>query len=377
MKDEELVSLEQMQAFLEGSEEVRFRAGDRKELYGWTERILRARNYPDLSKTGKGLVRRFVAKVTGLSRAQTARLIGKYIDDGCVMFSRGCGKHFTAVYTPADIALLAEVDEAHETLSGPATQKILYRAHFEFADPLYERLANISTAHIYNLRKQKSYRERRLHFEKTRPTPVSIGERRRPRPEGRAGYLRVDTVHQGDLDGVKGVYYINAVDEVTQWEVVGAVAHISEAWLQPLLAAMLAQFPFPIRGFHSDNGSEFINHTIAALLNKLLIEQTKSRPRHSNDNGLAETKNGAIIRKHMGFDHIASGQAEKINEFCRLQLNPYLNYHRPCGVPELKADGQGKIRRFYRWYATPFEILRQLPGQRLSEDLTMEELEKT
>jgi transposase InsO family protein len=109
----------------------------------------------------------------------------------------------------------------------------------------------------------------------------------------------MDTVHQGDLDGVKGVYYINAVDEVTQWEIVGAVAHISEAWLRPLLEAMLEQFPFPIRGFHSDNGSEFINHTIAGLLNKLLIEQTKSRPRHSNDNGLAETKNGAIIRKHM------------------------------------------------------------------------------
>jgi transposase InsO family protein len=377
MKDEELVGLEQMQAFLEGSEEVRFRAGNRKELYSWVERILRARNYPDLSKAGKGLVRRFIAKVTGLSRAQTARLIGKYVDDGCVRFSRGPGKHFAAVYTPADIALLAQVDEAHETLSGPATQKILYRAHYEFADPLYERLANISTAHIYNLRKRKSYRERRLHFEKTRPTPVSIGERRRPRPEGRAGYLRVDTVHQGDLDGVKGVYYINAVDEVTQWEVVGAVAHISEAWLHPLLEAMLAQFPFPIRGFHSDNGSEFINRTIAALLNKLLIEQTKSRPRHSNDNGLAETKNGAIIRKHMGFDHIASAHAENINEFCRQQLNPYLNYHRPCGVPELKTDGKGKIRRFYRWYATPFEILRQLPGQSLREDLTMEQLERT
>ena len=67
---------------------------------------------------------------------------------------------------------------------------------------------------------------------------------------------------------------------------------------------MMEQFPFPILGFHSDNGSEFINHTVAKLLNKLLIEQTKSRPRHSNDNGLVERKNGAVIRKHMGFDHI-------------------------------------------------------------------------
>ena len=77
---------------------------------------------------------------------------------------------------------------------------------------------------------------------------------------------------------------------MTQWQVVGATAQISEAWLIPVLEAMLAQFPFGIRGFHSDNGSEFINHTVANLLNKLLVEQTKSRPRHSNDNGLAESK---------------------------------------------------------------------------------------
>ena len=51
---------------------------------------------------------------------------------------------------------------------------------------------------------------------------------------------------------------------------------------------MLAQFPFRILGFHSDNGSEFINYKVAELLNKLLIEQTKSRPRRSNDNGLVE-----------------------------------------------------------------------------------------
>jgi hypothetical protein len=99
---------------------------------------------------------------------------------------------------------------------------------------------------------------------------------------------------------VKGVYHINAVDEVTQWEIVGSVEQISEAFLLPMLKEMLAQFPFRIRGFHSDNGSEYINHLVAELLGKLLIEQTKSRPRHSNDNGLAESKNGAVVRKHMG-----------------------------------------------------------------------------
>ena len=115
---------------------------------------------------------------------------------------------------------------------------------------------------------------------------VSIGERRKPDPQGRPGYLRVDTVHQGDFEGTKGVYQINGVDEVTQWQVVGAAAQISEAWLLPVLEEMIGQFPFHIHGFHSDNGSEFINHTVAKLLNKLLAEETKSRPRRSNDNGL-------------------------------------------------------------------------------------------
>ena len=93
---------------------------------------------------------------------------------------------------------------------------------------------------------------------------MAIGERRRPDPQGRPGHLRVDTVHQGDWEGIKGVYHINAVDEVTQWEIVGATVQISEAGLIPVLETMLRQFPFYIRGFHSDNGSEFINHTVAS-----------------------------------------------------------------------------------------------------------------
>jgi hypothetical protein len=205
---------------------------------------------------------------------------------------------------------------------------------------------------------------------------VAIGERRPPKPEGKPGYLRVDTVHQGDQDGLKGVYHINAVDEVTQWQVVGATPQISEAFLLPVLESMMAQFPFTIHGFHSDNGSEFINHTVARLLEKLRIEQTKSRPRRANDNGLAESKNGAVIRKHMGYGHIASAHAEAVNTFYAKHFNPYLNFHRPCGQPELVEGEKGKRRRVYRWYATPWEVLRQLPGvsSYLRPELTVDAL---
>ena len=231
----------------------------------------------------------------------------------------------------------------------------------EYGDQQYERLARLSSSHIYNLRKSRLYRATKFCYEKTKATKVSIGERRCPTPEGRPGYLRIDTVHQGDMDGVKGVYHINAVDEVTQWQVVGAAAHISEAWLMPVLEAMLEQFPFRILGFHSDNGSEFVNHTVRKLLQKLLVEQTKSRPRRSTDNGLVESKNGAVIRKHIGYGYIASEHAEVMQDFYEQSFNPYLNLHRPCGVPEIVTDDNGKQRRIYRWYATPLEILRQLP----------------
>jgi transposase InsO family protein len=235
------------------------------------------------------------------------------------------------------------------------------REFAEFGKADYARLAQISVAHLYRLRKSTSYRRRRVHFTKTKPTPVSIAERRCPEPQGRPGYLRVDTVHQGDREGIKGVYHINAVDEVTQWQVVACVPQISEAWLLPALHDMLAQFPFKIRGLHSDNGSEFINHRVEAMLKKLLVEQTKSRPRRSNDNGLVESKNGAVIRKHMGYAHIAQDHAARVGDFYRTHMNDYLNFHRPCGQVEVTTDAKGKSKRVYRKYSTPWEIFQALP----------------
>jgi transposase InsO family protein len=372
------LSLEQIRAFLEASDPIGFRGRNREEVYGWVNQTLRQQGYQELKRSERGLVRRYVEKMTGLSRAQTTRLITLYLKGEEVKLKPYRRQRFAQRYRREDVELLASVDEAHQTLSGPATGKLLQRAYHDFKDGRYERLAYLSVAQLYRLRKSRRYRERRIAYQPTRPVKVSIGERRRPEPNGCPGYLRVDTVHQGDLDGSKGVYHINAVDEVTQWEVVGATAQISEAYLIPVLEAMLTQFPFRIRGFHSDNGSEFINHTVARLLNKLLIEQTKSRPRRSNDNGLAEAKNGAVVRKHMGYTHIAAPHAAAVEAFYEEHFNPYLNFHRPCGVPERVVKGKGKEKRIYRWYATPWEILRQLPGLagHLKEGTTIEELER-
>ncbi|MFN2220456.1 MAG: hypothetical protein ACK2UA_17740 [Anaerolineae bacterium] len=226
------------------------------------------------------------------------------------------------------------------------------------------RLAGISNGHLYNLRGSKSYQRCRGRVEQTRAVQVRIGERRRPRPEGRPGFLRVDSVHQGDLDGIKGLYHINLVDEVTQFQFIGSVQRISEHFLLPVLQALLDAFPFVILGFHSDNGSEYINHQVAALLEKLRVELTKSRSRRSNDNALVESKNGSVVRKHFGYAHIAGCFAEQVNAFAQEVLSPYLNFHRPCFFPTEQIDAKGRLRKSYRYehMMTPYEKLKSIPA---------------
>ena len=322
----------EIEQFLDAGTTLSFAGTGRKEIYALLERTLRARRYPGLSKKDKGVVRRYLAKISGLSLSQITRLIARWRERGVIEPRASRRRRFPRRYTPDDIARLAAVDAAHEGLSGPAVRRILER-EFEVYDKAdYQRLASISASHIYNLRRTRAYREHHVHHTKTRAAAVSIGERRKPDPRGRPGYLRVDTVHQGDTETSKGLYHINAVDTVTQWQVVGCCETISEAHLKPVLEAMLHQFPFRVRGFHSDNGSEFLNYRVARLLDKMRVEEfTKSRAHRSTDNALVEGKNGAVVRKHIGHEPIAAEHAEKFQRFYTADFNPYLNYHRPCG----------------------------------------------
>ena len=135
---------------------------------------------------------------------------------------------------------------------------LLRRAVAVYGEACYERLAQLSVVHLYNLRQRAAYQSQRRHWTRTRPTVIKIGVRKPPRPEGRPGFIRIDSVHQGDQDGVKGLYHINAVDCVTQWELVATCERISEAFLLPVLQVLLEGFPFVLRGFHADNGGEYI-----------------------------------------------------------------------------------------------------------------------
>jgi transposase InsO family protein len=381
MNVDDLERIEDLENFLSGTQAVMFAVEQELEKsYAWVQKTLIKFKYPLLRKYDKGVVKRFVLKVTGYSRQQFDRFAKQYLKTGRVRVGNKVTRtSFKRIFTPMDIHLLAELDELHGTLNGAATKKLLARAYLVFQEAKYERLSKISMAHIYNLRKSKAYKMKRWLYDNTKSKPSSIGERRKPRPNGKPGYIRIDTVHQGDLDGEKGVYHINAVDEVTQFEVVCAVEKISEQYLIPVLEQLLNTFPFVIIGFHSDNGSEYVNKNVVQLLDKLHIEFTKSRPRHSNDNALAEGKNGAIIRKILGYMHIPQPWAEKVNEFHKTHLNPYINYHRPCLFVEVETDDKGKQRKKYphKGVMTPYEKLKSLPDakQYLREGLTFDMLD--
>jgi len=363
MNDEKLQTMEQVKQFLEGSESLEFGGISVEERYRWIGRMLKRFKYSRLKRAQKGVILRYIEKISGYSRAQVSRLIGEYNRRGRLRKAQYRRHRFSRKYTPSDIALLARTDELHGYLSGPATKKILEREWEVYGHAEFANISRISIAHLYNLRRSHLYRSIARRYTRTSPAVVRIAERARPDPEGRPGYIRVDTVHQGDLNGEKGVYHINAVDEVTQWEIVASVERISEAYLVPVLESTLAGFPFVIRGFHSDNGSEFINRMVAGLLNKLLIRFTKSRARHTNDNGLVETKNGSVVRKQLGYAHIPQACATLINGYNRDFLNPYVNFHRPCFFPVSVIDYRGKVKKTYPYQEvmTPYEKLKSLP----------------
>jgi len=274
MNDPQLETLDQVRQFLEATETVSFQIESKKARYRWLQHTLVKFRYQQLSKTDKGLITRYLRKMTGYSPAQVKRLIRQYRQTGRLVRKQRTAKGFQLKYTREDALLLAALDERHNTLSGPATKKLCERAYQVFGETEYQRLAGISIAHLYNLRKSKTYSGQRHQYEKTKPVCSKIGERRKPNANGQPGFIRIDSVHQGDQDGVKGVYHINAVDEITQFEVVCTVEKISEHYLIPVLAQLLDTFPFVIKGFHSDNGSEYINKQVAKLLEKLLIEFT-------------------------------------------------------------------------------------------------------
>src|SRR5260370_41371773 len=162
MQNIERLTLDQIREFVEGSRSIGFSAPKREAVYEFIERVLKSQQYRRLGRGAKGIVRRFLVKMTGLSRAQLQGWIGRWMKTRSVQRKPACRPSFPRKYTAADIALLASVDAAHEDLSGPAIRRVMQREHEVFAKVEYVRLAGISVSHIYNLRNSRVSRRQRV-----------------------------------------------------------------------------------------------------------------------------------------------------------------------------------------------------------------------
>jgi transposase InsO family protein len=359
MDDSRIDSLQLVNEFNNSNDSCSFKIEDKADAYNWIQKKLVQFSYITLCKKEKGLIRLYLQKITGYSQQQLTRLIAKYIKTGKVTLKPYIRFNPKIKYSKKDIDLIAKTDRLHNNPSGPSLVATLKRMLEVYKDKLFVNVALISVSYIYVLRSSYNYRQKSNYYVHTKPTVVPIGHREIPYANGIPGYIRIDSVHQGDKDNEKGIYHVNAVDITTQYEIIFAVPQISEKYMAPVIEAIINAFPFNIFAFHSDNGSEYINHNVADILNRLLVKrQTKSRPRHSNDNALVESKNGSIIRKNIGYSFISQDKYQCVNEFYKI-FNEYLNYHRPCSFYTEETNEKGKIKKVYKHedYMTPYSKL--------------------
>lgn len=372
MDDSRLINVTQLNNFLKGSQGVNLSLEDASisERYACIEKIFRQLHYRTLKKKEKRVVLNYLRKITGYKHTQLFRLIDRLEKKGRLLKKDYRRIRPARIYTTPDIKRLEKTDELHLRLSEDATKEILRREFEVFHHPEYQIISQVSHAHLTNLRHCPIYKSSWINHTKARQVP--IGMTQPPQNYGKPGSIRIDSVSQKD------VYHINSVDEVTQCEIVFCVPQLSERFMIPALEGIFGQYPFIIFNFHSDRGKETINYLVADLLQRLLIKQTKSRSYHSGDNALVETKNGSVIRKNMGWEHINQNLVNEINSYYRNFFNPYLIFHRPCAYPTITIDEKGKKKKVYDHYQVPYEFLKQIPGATkfLKPGITFDKLDK-
>ena len=270
MDESRLRTIEQIEQFLSASALVAFSppAGD-LERYEHITRVLKRFDYPQRNKRERGVLLRYLRHTSGYSRAQITRLVAQWRKHRLAAVP--LAKRYCAPSAPTAPPLPA------------STRPLMSACWCRWTKPIRTSAARLlrtcsnAPARSMAMRAMNAWQSCQSRtcttcarvlaisasapvilasFTKTRPVCNAIGVRKAPRAAGRAGFSRVDSVHQGDLDGLKGVYHITCVDEVSQWQVEACVQGISEAFLLPVLELVLAQFPFVIVGFHSDNGSK-------------------------------------------------------------------------------------------------------------------------
>lgn len=138
------------------------------------------------------------------------------------------------------------------------------------------------------------------------------------------GAVEADTVaHCGPTLHGEFARTLNMTDMVTGWTEIATIRNNAMTWITSTIDTLAADFPFPVRTFDSDNGSEFINHQVADWLQERDIAQTRSRPHHKNDQATVESKNNHVVRRH-GFywRYDTPAELDRLNQLWALVRSP-------------------------------------------------------
>jgi hypothetical protein len=317
MDDSRLTNITELQTFLKGSLKLVVTLEDSpiSEKYKFISETVFKFRYFKLGRKDKRVVLLYLKKITGYKHTQLFDLVER-AEKGKLFKIKYKRINPSKIYTGGDIKLLEKTDELHLRLSEMATQKILSREYEVFGHSEFQTISSVSHSHITNLRNSLVYKSGWINHTKARQ--IQIGKTMKPESFGEPGSIRVDAVNQRDI------YHINAVGEVTQWEVVFCVPQITEKCMLVALDEIFSQFPFKIFNFHSDRGHE------------------------------------------------------NINNYYKNYFNIYLNYHRPCGYPTITIDPKGRKTKVYKIYNVPYEVLKQIPNadKFLKPKITFKKLDK-
>ncbi len=374
MNIENLISKVSIKKFLHGNQTLIFGVLDNKsERYQFIQNVLLRFNYLTCSKEDKGLVKRYLMRVTGYSCQQLTRLIRQYKEEGHIEWKPCRSNGFERQYGDQDIRLLFQIDELHDTPCAPVVKNLCERAHKIYGKIEYQNLASISVSHLYNLRATIGYQKQRRAF---RVFSSGKTKQRKSQLKAQPGFIRIDTVYEEGKDKSNAGYHINAVDEVTKFEVVFCVEEINKNFLLPVLNELIDKFPFVVINFHPGNGSSNFSKKIVNFLQKLIVESSMSSARLFNDNALIESKNVYVFRKKP----VSHKWIDLVNQFNLNYLYTYINFHRPCYFSKAIDGAKGKQTKVDedKNIMTPYEKLKSLPlsEKYLKLGVTFESLDK-
>jgi hypothetical protein len=248
--------------------------------------------------------------------------------------------------------------------------------HYEnyiLSEDVEDKLLRISPATIDRL--MDTFRNKYTKRGLTTTKPGSIIKKRIPVKTNQwdetiPGFIEADAVaHCGDTTEGQYVNTINCVDIASGWTEQRAVWGKGQRAVLEAIRDIEAHLPFPLKGFDSDNGSEFLNWHLVRYLDdrKRPVQFTRARAYHKNDNAHIENKNWTHIRQYIGYQRFQHPQlAQQLNDIYTSEWNDFFNFFIPSVKLVSKHREGAKIIKVYDKPKTP--VQRLLESEKISTE---------